>query len=82
MDPKHLEENLAFLLKDIDQMRPRREGKFICRVLLKSLPSSEKLKIDPFLYVDEERKKFAKKEQEVDEQEEEEEEEKKQSAAN
>lgn len=61
MDPKHLEENLAFLLRDIDMMRPRRDGRFICRVLLKSPPSGEKLKINPFLYVDEEKTKFAKK---------------------
>ncbi|XP_055850966.1 39S ribosomal protein L1, mitochondrial [Episyrphus balteatus] len=53
MDVKHLEENLASLLKDVNSMRPKREGKFITRVLLKSPPSSEQLKIDPFLYVPE-----------------------------
>jgi large subunit ribosomal protein L1 len=64
MDPKHLEENLVSLLKDIDSMRPKRDGKFITRVLLKSPPSPEQLKIDPFLYVPE-GKKEAKKAKEV-----------------
>lgn len=61
MDPNQLEENLAFLLRDIDMVRPKRQGKFICRVLLKSPPSGEKLKINPFLYVEEEKAKFIKK---------------------
>lgn len=56
MDSKHLEENLASLLKDVQSMRPKREGKFITRVLLKSPPSGEQLKIDPFVYVPEEGK--------------------------
>ncbi|XP_055642447.1 39S ribosomal protein L1, mitochondrial [Toxorhynchites rutilus septentrionalis] len=51
MDSKHLEDNLVALLNDIDSMRPKRAGKFITRVLLKSPPSGESLKIDPFLYV-------------------------------
>ncbi|KAL9891626.1 mitochondrial ribosomal protein L1 [Glossina fuscipes fuscipes] len=53
MDSQHLEENLIHLLKDINTMRPKREGRFITRVLLKSPPSSEQLKIDPFVYVPE-----------------------------
>lgn len=56
MDAKHLEENLVSLLKDIDSIRPKRAGKFITRVLLKSPPSSEQLKIDPFVYVPEGKK--------------------------
>lgn len=56
MDAKHLEENLVSLLKDINSMRPKREGKFITRVLLKSPPSNEQLKINPFNYVPEEGK--------------------------
>lgn len=56
MDPKHLEENLVSLLKDVDSIRPKRAGKFITRVLLKSPPSPEQFKIDPFLYVPEGRK--------------------------
>lgn len=55
----HLEQNLVALLKDIDSVRPKREGKFITRVLLKSPPSSEKFKIDPFLYIPEENKQKA-----------------------
>lgn len=61
MDVKHLEQNLATLLSDVNTMRPKREGKFITRVLLKSPPSGETLKIDPFLYVPEEGKAMPKK---------------------
>jgi len=53
MEPKQLEENLIYLLKDVDTMRPKRDGKFITRTLLTSPPSSECLKIDPFLHVQE-----------------------------
>lgn len=60
MDAKQLEENLASLLKDIDSMRPRRAGKFVTRVLIKSPPSSEQLKIDPFLYIPEGKKEVKK----------------------
>lgn len=56
MDPKHLEENFAALLKDIDRIRPKRDGKFITRVLIKSAPSPEQFKIDPFVYVPEGKK--------------------------
>lgn len=55
MDINHLEKNLQSLLSDIDSMRPKRTGKFITRVLIKSPPSKEELKIDPFVYVPEER---------------------------
>ena len=65
MDPKHLEENLVSLLKDIDSMRPKRDGKFITRVLLKSHPSPEQLKIDPFIYVPEGKKEIKKATKEV-----------------
>ncbi|XP_062556013.1 large ribosomal subunit protein uL1 [Armigeres subalbatus] len=61
MDPKKLEENLATLLQDVNAVRPKREGKFITRVLLKSPPSGETLKIDPYLYVPAEGKVSAKK---------------------
>lgn len=68
MDPTHLEANLVAVLKDIDTMRPKRDGKFITRVLLKSPPSSEQLKIDPFVYVPE--GKVAKKSAKVEEKQE------------
>ncbi|XP_053698079.1 50S ribosomal protein L1 [Sabethes cyaneus] len=61
MDVKHLENNLATLLNDVNSMRPKRQGKFITRVLLKSPPSGETLKIDPFLYIPEESKITSKK---------------------
>lgn len=63
MDAKHLEENLAALLRDINMLRPRREGRFITRVILKSPPSGEQLKIDPFVYVPESNAKLSKAEQ-------------------
>lgn len=53
MDVQHLEENIRFLLQDVNTMRPKRDGRFITRVLLKSPPSSEQLKIDPFVYIPE-----------------------------
>lgn len=54
MDPLHLEENLAAVLKDVNKVRPKRTGKFITRTLLTSPPSGEVLKINPFLYISEE----------------------------
>lgn len=53
MDEQHLEENLRSLLQDVNSMRPKREGRFITRVLLKSPPSREQLKIDAFQFVPE-----------------------------
>jgi len=53
MDAQHLEANISFLLQDINTVRPKRDGRFITRVLLKSPPSGEQLKIDPFVYVNE-----------------------------
>lgn len=53
MDAQHLEENISFLLKDVNTVRPKRDGRFITRVLLNSPPSCEHLKIDPFVYVTE-----------------------------
>ncbi|KAL1380386.1 hypothetical protein pipiens_014238 [Culex pipiens pipiens] len=61
MDAQKLEQNLSILLQDVNTMRPKREGKFITRVLLKSPPSGESLKIDPFLYVPAEGKAAPKK---------------------
>lgn len=60
MDPKQLEENLISLLKDVDSIRPKRAGKFVTRVLIKSPPSSEQLKIDPFQYIPEGKKEVKK----------------------
>lgn len=61
MDASHLEDNLKELLKDINTNRPRRTGKFITRVFLKSPPSNELLKINPFDYVPEEQAFTSKK---------------------
>lgn len=52
MDPKEVAENLEALLKDVQSARPKRDGLFITRCVLVSPPSPEKLKIDPFVYVD------------------------------
>uniref|UniRef100_A0A0K8V460 39S ribosomal protein L1, mitochondrial n=1 Tax=Bactrocera latifrons TaxID=174628 RepID=A0A0K8V460_BACLA len=54
MDTQKLEENLRSLLLDVDSIRPKRDGeRFIKRVLLKSPPSSERLKIGAYKYVPE-----------------------------
>ncbi|XP_065371500.1 large ribosomal subunit protein uL1m [Calliphora vicina] len=53
MDAQHLEDNLRSLLQDVNSVRPKREGRFITRVLLKSPPSREQLKIDAFQIVPE-----------------------------
>ncbi|CAH0723508.1 unnamed protein product, partial [Brenthis ino] len=52
MDAKQVAENIDTLLKDIQAVRPKRDGLFITRCLIVSPPSSEKLKIDPFVHVD------------------------------
>lgn len=67
MDPKHLEENLIALLTDVNKVRPKREGRFVTRVLLTSPPSGETFKIDPFLYIPEERITTEKSSEQVDE---------------
>lgn len=61
MDTQHLEANLRAVLEDINHFRPKREGQFITRVLLKSPPSKEMFKIDPFQFVSEEYKRTGKK---------------------
>lgn len=54
MDSQKLEENLCSLLQDVNSVRPNREGeRFVKRVLLKSPPSSERLKIDAYQYIPE-----------------------------
>ncbi|CAH2241337.1 jg15537 [Pararge aegeria aegeria] len=52
MEAKQVAENIDSLLKDIQSVRPKRDGLFITRCLIVSPPSSEKLKIDPFVHVD------------------------------
>lgn len=53
MDTDKLEANLVALLNDVNTIRPRRDGRFVSRVLLRCPPSGEKLKIDPFVYIPE-----------------------------
>ncbi|XP_069688986.1 large ribosomal subunit protein uL1m [Periplaneta americana] len=53
MDVSHLEANFTALLKDVNSMRPKREGPFITKCCLVSLPSPERLKIDFSQYIDE-----------------------------
>jgi large subunit ribosomal protein L1 len=67
MDPKCLEENLVNLLKDVDSVRPKRAGRFVTRVILKSPPSHELLKIDPFVHIPETIMKDVKSEQQDEE---------------
>lgn len=52
METKQIVENIDALLKDIQSIRPKRDGLFITRCFLVSPPSSERLKIDPFIHVD------------------------------
>lgn len=47
----NLEENFGVLIKDLESMRPRRQGTFISRCLLWSPPSSEKFKVDHDIYL-------------------------------
>lgn len=71
MESSHLESNLKSLLEDVNSVRPKREGKFITRVLLKCFPGTEQLKIDPFVYIPEEAvKKSSSKAAPVEEKEE------------
>lgn len=47
MPTEHLISNFNSLLLSVNTMRPKRDGKFITRVLFTSPPSKENLKIDP-----------------------------------
>ncbi|XP_004926849.1 large ribosomal subunit protein uL1 [Bombyx mori] len=52
MEPKQVAENIGKLLKDVQAVRPKRDGLFVTRCLLVSPPSTEQLMIDPFVFVD------------------------------
>ncbi|XP_037975532.2 50S ribosomal protein L1 [Plutella xylostella] len=52
MEAKDVAENIGALLKDIQSSRPKRDGLYITRCYILSPPSSELLKIDPFVYVE------------------------------
>ncbi|XP_063827254.1 large ribosomal subunit protein uL1m [Ostrinia nubilalis] len=52
MDPKQVAENVNALLKDMQAGRPKRDGLFITRCFIVSPPATQKLKIDPFVFVD------------------------------
>lgn len=67
MDTSHLEENFSALLKDVNSMRPNREGPFITKCCLVAPPSPERLKVDYSQYIDEH---ASKREEEDDEEEE------------
>lgn len=54
MDAKQVAANIEALLKDLQSIRPKREGLFITRCIIVSPPSPERLKIDPFVLVDRE----------------------------
>ncbi|XP_067004658.1 large ribosomal subunit protein uL1m [Anabrus simplex] len=85
MDVSHLEANFIALLKDVDSLRPKREGPFITRCLLISAPSVERLKVnlEPYLGVekDQDIRIEEEEEEEVEEEEEEEGKEKRESSA-
>ncbi|KAL0832351.1 hypothetical protein ABMA28_001784 [Loxostege sticticalis] len=52
MEPKLIADNVEALLKDMQAGRPKRDGLFITRCMIVSPPATQKLKIDPFVYVD------------------------------
>lgn len=53
MDTSHLEENFCALIKNVNSVRPNREGPFITKCCLVAPPSPERLKIDYSQYIDE-----------------------------
>jgi hypothetical protein len=71
MDTAHLEENFSHLLKDVYSMKPNREGPFITKCCLVSLPSPERLKVDYKLYIDEDDNEKQEEEEEDEEEEDE-----------
>ncbi|PSN30702.1 hypothetical protein C0J52_23898 [Blattella germanica] len=53
METSQLEENFTALLKDVHSMKPKRDGEFITKCCLVSLPSIERLKVDFKKYIGE-----------------------------
>lgn len=47
MPIEHLISNFNAVIENINNFRPKRDGKFITRILISSPPSQETLKIDP-----------------------------------
>lgn len=54
MEAKHLEQNFASLIDDINSMKPKRTGPFITRAFLKSPPSVERLKLNVSSFLEDE----------------------------
>ncbi|KAJ9581903.1 hypothetical protein L9F63_003762 [Diploptera punctata] len=73
METSHLEENFTTLIEDVNAMRPKREGPFITKCCLVSLPLSERLKINYSKYIGEEETSGDVQEEDDDETEEREE---------
>lgn len=69
MDSSQLEENFSSLLKDVNSMRPNREGPFITKCCLVAPPSPERLKVDCSQYIDEGDSKREEEEEHDDEEE-------------
>jgi len=65
MDTSHLEENFSALLKDVNSLRPNREGPFITKCCLVAPPSPERLKVDYNQYIEED---VSKRDEEEDEE--------------
>ena len=62
-----MEENFSAVLKDVNSMRPNREGPFITKCCLVAPPSPERLKVDYNRYIEED---ASQREEEDDEEEE------------
>lgn len=70
MDTSHLEENFSDLIKDVNSMRPNREGPFITKCCLVAPPSPERLKVCYSQCLDEDTSKREEEEEHDDEEEE------------
>ncbi|KAK0169095.1 hypothetical protein PV327_002841 [Microctonus hyperodae] len=68
MDTKQLEENFITVIKDVEQVRPKRDGLFITRTSLRSPPSPEMLKVDFQQYFEEKNSADASYESDDDEE--------------
>ncbi|KAK5649188.1 hypothetical protein RI129_000217 [Pyrocoelia pectoralis] len=66
MDATHLEENFVSLIRDVYEMKPKRQGTFISRCLMLSPPSREKFKINHSVYLPVEEVEEPREEEEED----------------
>ncbi|KAK0081929.1 hypothetical protein PV325_011367 [Microctonus aethiopoides] len=68
MDSKQLEENFIAIIKDVEQVRPKRDGLFITRTSLRCPPSTEVFKVEFQKYFEEKNSADASYESDDDEE--------------